>query len=51
MPLPSERTGVPRDQVHVIVKAMLLDSGVGDIDCVEQSDGKYTIRPHPRRSS
>ena len=50
MPLPSERTDVPRNQVHILVEMMLQDLEVGDIDCTEQSDGNYTLRPHPRSS-
>ena len=48
MPLPRPRTNVPRDQVHVIVDLMLRNPEVGDIDCIEQLNHNYTVRPRPR---
>lgn len=48
MPLPSQRTGVPRDQVGSIVEAMLSNPEVGDVTCTEESGGTYTVTPHPR---
>ena len=51
MAFPPTRTDVPRDEVHSIVRAMLLNPDVGDVECEEQSDGKYTVRPKPRVGS
>jgi hypothetical protein len=48
MPIPNERQDVPRDQVHTVLKIMLQNPEVGDIDCVEQPNSKYTIKPHRR---
>ena len=51
MTMPSIRKDVPRDQVHTIVKRMLQNPEVGDIDCVEQPNSNYTIKPHKRSSA
>jgi len=51
MPMPNERQDVPRDQVHTVVKIMLQNPEVGDIDCVEQPNSNYTIKPHKRSSA
>lgn len=51
MTMPSIRKDVPRDQVHTFVKTMLQNPEVGDIDCVEQPNSKYTITPHQRTST
>ena len=51
MPMPNEREDVPRDAVHTVVKIMLQNPEVGDIDCVEQPNSKYTITPYQRTST
>ena len=48
MTLPSTRTDVPRGQVHVVVEMMLMNPEVGNIDCIEQPDRNYTVRPNAR---
>ena len=48
MPLPSPRSNVPRGEVHMAVKAMLLNPDVGNVDCVEQADGNYSVTPHAK---
>jgi hypothetical protein len=50
MPMPNERENVPRDQVHTVVKIMLQNPEVGNIDCVEQTNSNYTIKPHQRNA-
>jgi hypothetical protein len=47
MALPRTRTNVPRDRVHVIVEIMLMNPGVGEVVCTEQSDHRFTIRSSP----
>lgn len=48
MPLPKPRTGIPRNEVGNFVDAMLLNPDVGDVKCIESSDGTYKITPQPR---
>jgi hypothetical protein len=48
MPLPQPKKNVPRNEVHTVVKLMLLDPNVGDVDCLEQPDHDYSVRPRPR---
>jgi hypothetical protein len=48
MAFPSTKEDVPRNQVHVVVEIMLMNPEVGNVDCIEQPDGKYTVRPDPR---
>lgn len=48
MPFPRTRKNVPRERVAPIVAFMLWNELVGDIDCILQPDGAYTIRPRRR---
>lgn len=47
--MPSPRINVPRDEVSNVVWLMLQEPEVGDVTCQEQSDGKYTVTPHPKK--
>ncbi len=51
MPLPRTKTNVPRDRANEAVELMLMNPGVGDVDCMEQTDHRYTVRPRPRVAS
>ena len=51
MPFPSIREDVPRDEVHGIVRLMLLNPEVADVECRRQADGKYTVTPSKRNDS
>jgi len=45
---PSPIKGVPRSRVGKVVQTLLTNPDVGDVDCVEQLDHDYTIRPRRR---
>lgn len=45
---PSPKKDVTRGRVQTVVKGMLRNPLVGDVDCMEQTDHKYTINPRPR---
>lgn len=49
MPFPNPIEGVKRDRVHAVVKTMLMDADVANVDCKEAKNGTYTVTPRPRK--
>jgi len=51
MAFPKPIKDVPRNRVHAVVKTMLMDKDVGNVNCRERKDGTYTVTPRPRRKT
>jgi hypothetical protein len=45
---PKTKTNVDREEVGDVVSVMLMNEDVGDIECTEQDNGRYTVRPYRR---
>ena len=45
---PSPKKSVERSRVGTVVGMMLRNPEVGDVDCMEQTDHKFTVNPRPR---
>ncbi|MBK8974951.1 MAG: hypothetical protein IPM29_03415 [Planctomycetes bacterium] len=45
---PSPKKDVTRARVPTVVKGMLRNPLVGDVDCIEQLDHNYTVNPRRR---
>lgn len=49
MAIPRAKSRVPRDQIGKVVQLFLGNEEVGDVLCIEDENGTYTITPQPRR--